>query len=261
MSRAHQLLVAIVGATLLFLAAIATWYLTLIANVAVSPSIPWFVAADLLALYACLRYLRSQAVLARPFALRPVSKQALLFGVSGTVACYCLAVVEGAFGAMRLGPFEGVPRASNATSVTAVLFLPIYVGICEEMIFRGALQTRLERAIGPPAAIALTTVLFLAVHLQRPDFATQWMFLATLSIVLGVVVSKFDSLPLCVLLHASTNFVSVGLTWAFGPFSLSDLSSAALLVVACFGTACGVLALLSLRLGHWQVPVDRSDRL
>lgn len=244
---------------MLFLCAIVIWYVTLIANARLSPSIPWFVAADLLALYAGYRYLLSQNVLVRALSLKPVGKQAWLFGVGGMLACSCLAVLQGTFWGMRLGLVGRVPGASDITSATALLFLPIYTGICEELVFRGALQTRLSRTLDPPAAIIFTTVLFLAVHYQRSDFAMQWMFLAALSIVLGIVASKFDSVPLCVLLHGSVNFVSAGVTLAFGPFSLTELSCGARLAVACLGAACAAVAILSMRLKGSRAIHERGD--
>jgi membrane protease YdiL (CAAX protease family) len=247
LSRTQELVAAVTGAALLVPATIAIWYVTLIANLAVSPSIPWFVVLDLLGLFGLFRYLKSQDLLSSSFALQPASKRALVFGVTGMVACYCLAVIEGAFGGMRLGPLIEVASGANNTSVTAVLVLPVYAGISEEMIFRGALQTRLARTFGPVVAIALTTILFLGVHLQRSDFVTQWMFFAMLSIVLGTIASRLGSVPLCIVLHAGTNFVSVAVTWWFGPFLLANLRGWVLVPIACLGIACALLALASLR--------------
>ena len=49
----------------------------------------------------------------------------------------------------------------------SVWFSLLFVPFAEESIFRGWLQTRLERVIGPGSAVLLSAVLFSAMHMQH----------------------------------------------------------------------------------------------
>lgn len=58
-----------------------------------------------------------------------------------------------------LGPRLGLP---------AIVFVSLCAGVGEEALFRGGLQTFLGEQVGAPAAIALSSVLFAAIHLGKP---------------------------------------------------------------------------------------------
>lgn len=58
-----------------------------------------------------------------------------------------------------LGPRLGLP---------AIVFISLCAGVGEEALFRGGLQTFLGEQVGAPAAIALSSALFAAIHLGKP---------------------------------------------------------------------------------------------
>jgi membrane protease YdiL (CAAX protease family) len=78
-------------------------------------------------------------------------------------------------------------------------------GIVEELLFRGYLQSRLLRRWPPVAAIALSTLLFAAAHMD-PLHVVGVM---PLGIWLGVVAWRTGSVWPAVLCHASNNAVAL----------------------------------------------------
>lgn len=238
-------LVVLRGALILF-GGILLWHAALIANAILSPSIPWFVGMAAGGLYLVARYVRRSEFIETRLALRSVNGFALQFGVTATTACLCIAILQGSFAHLQLGPLAAPVHASPLVTNLAVLLLPGYAAVIEELSFRGAIQTSLEKLLGSKVAIAATTLLFLGVHVQKADFASQWMFYLSFSVVLGIVAARYGSLALCVLLHVTVNLVSVAIAWAFGPFQLGNLSEAAqvaLTALALAGTASALVVL------------------
>ena len=81
----------------------------------------------------------------------------------------------------------------------------ILVGTFEEMLFRGMVQTTLEIRHSPLPAIALTAVLFGAVHLD------PWRFLQfiVLGFFLGILAWKSKSIIPSAIVHAQNNLIAV----------------------------------------------------
>lgn len=242
----RPIVIGLGGGLLLLAGTTILWSFVLALNIRTFPSVPWFVVIDIGALYLAARYLKRRDASSDRLDFDSLTTQSLAFGVGGVAACYCLGVVEGAIAGIQIGPMVSVPGLSAFGSNVAVLFLPVYAAVSEELTFRGLVQCNLERIFKPHWAILVTSALFLAVHVQRPDFAAQWVFLVSLSIVLGIVAAKFRSLILCIILHAAANFIVVVLAWALGPFRLHELSVAATGLIAALafvsaGVAVGVL--------------------
>lgn len=95
-----------------------------------------------------------------------------------------------------------------------VLVLPF----CEELLFRGFLQASIERVARPFVAVAITSVLFAALHpfpQSVPIFA--------LSLILGGVVLRTRNLCASWSVHALHNGIMFALLW-FGPEQWRSLS-------------------------------------
>lgn len=106
----------------------------------------------------------------------------LIYGLAGAAAALPLAW---AVGFIRLADWKGLPLTAAAALGTFLGILWV-VALSEEFFFRGLLQQWLEQLTArPAAALALTSVLFGAVHLGFRQFPNwQFAFLAT---VMGVV--------------------------------------------------------------------------
>lgn len=237
------------GALLLF-GGISLWHLALLVNAVLSPAIPWFVVTAVCVSYLATRYMsRSEAIRSR-LALHSMNGWALAFGASASIACVSVAILEGSFAGLPLGPLTAPVDASPLVTNLAILLLPVYAAVIEELAFRGAIQTTLEERLGTRAAIAIATLLFLGGHIQRADFAAQWLFYLTFSLTLGIVAAKFRSLVLCMVLHVAVNFISVLATWAFGPFHLGNLTLAAKVFITLIAIVGAGVAFLIMRNGR-----------
>lgn len=111
-----------------------------------------------------------------------------------------------------LGVLHVVPAAPGSWEQGALLALAILApaALTEELGLRGYAFTLLQRAWGPGAAIAISSVLFGLLHLFNPG-VTPWSvaMVALAGVFLAVVRLAFDSLWAAWLAHLAYNFVQV----------------------------------------------------
>ena len=135
----------------------------------------------------------------------PVVQGALALGIGLTgwgVAVLLLELVS-----LALGPVpaaEGLQPASTADWLIVVAVAAMLPALCEETLFRGALQGVFERR-GPVPGVLLTGVLFGAFHLVPHTMLPA----AFLGIVLGTLVVRTGSILAGVLAHFGNNFMAV----------------------------------------------------
>jgi len=129
-----------------------------------------------------------------------------------------LAGVQGPSSAMTTQLSE--TWAFAAFAVMAVVFVPV----AEEVLFRGAVQRRLAPAVGAWPAIVLATLSFLSVHLLNfvggslLGLALAFGTLTGVSVVIGYVYHRAESLGVPVVVHVTYNAVvfGVGLSGLLG---------------------------------------------
>jgi len=109
----------------------------------------------------------------------------------------------------------------GAVGIVALAFLP---GICEEVLFRGALQPRL--------GLAATAVLFTSIHTQ---YALSFATLAVFALAIGLgLIRKYMSTTASVACHSGYNLlVGIGLSGAF--FFIAVAIELALIAAAGYG--------------------------
>lgn len=89
--------------------------------------------------------------------------------------------------------------------VLLIFTVVIFAGVIEEMLFRGFLQTTMERGRRIPIAIAVTAAVFAILH-----FNPWWMLqIFGLGIVLGVMAWRSRSIWPGVVIHMTNNAVSL----------------------------------------------------
>ena len=111
----------------------------------------------------------------------------------------------------HLAAAGGVARA--AWAVAGVGLAPVI----EETVFRGALFTGLERSWGPAAAVALTTVLFAALHL--PDIGAYWpaaSAVTLLGLVTALLRARTGRIAPSIAAHSAFNLVMVLTVYGLG---------------------------------------------
>lgn len=125
-----------------------------------------------------------------------------------------LAVLLGAFENSALDAFErlclAVSPAGFAVLLVAGSVLP---GFGEELLFRGFMQPRFVARWGAPAGIAITSLLFGAMHMDL----MQGIFAAGMGAVAGWVTWRTGTLWPAMVAHAANNATSFILTRALGP--------------------------------------------
>ena len=94
---------------------------------------------------------------------------------------------------------------STGEMLLLVFTVVIFAGVIEEMLFRGFLQTALERGRRPSIAIAVTAAVFAILH-----FNPWWMLqIFGLGIVLGLMAWRSQSIWPGVVIHMTNNAVSM----------------------------------------------------
>jgi hypothetical protein len=105
-----------------------------------------------------------------------------------------------------LARFRAVVLALPPGRVVALtLVIGLVPGLCEELFFRGYVQTRLVARFGAPRAVVAAGLLFGAVHLDP----VQSPLAAALGVYLGLVALRAGSIWPAVAAHAANNMIAV----------------------------------------------------
>lgn len=186
----------------------------------------------------------SAVVLARATAGRPWAGQ---FGIRTTrfwpafwwlVAAWVVFILFSAVWAAALGidesddlPAELGADESTLALIAVAVLVTVVAPIAEEFFFRGFCFTALRRWLGLVPAVALTGVIFGAIHLG----GTSVEFLAPLAVfgaLLCLLYVKTGSILPCMVLHALNNSLALGVTqgWSW-EVPLVMVGSCAVIVV------------------------------
>ncbi len=113
-----------------------------------------------------------------------------------------------------------------------LLLIAVLPGICEELLFRGALLGLARDGLPDGVAVAVVAVAFGILHLDAPRLLPT----ATLGVVLGLLVLRTNSLVPAILAHMANNAVALGLSAlddpdaaVFGASGAAGLAAVALL--------------------------------
>jgi membrane protease YdiL (CAAX protease family) len=144
-------------------------------------------------------------------------------------------------------------------------------GVCEEIGFRGYMQRPIEKRHGPVAGVAVSSIFFMLLHLNK-----SWSLLAMTPIVLGagillgVLACKSGTLVFCIIGHTLMDIGLFAYWWAQiagsfeqRPISETGLDLAVFLEVGVFGVSAALFALATNRLTdqwlHQRVISVRRD--
>lgn len=102
-----------------------------------------------------------------------------------------------------------IDRSSGAAAIAGALAVAIVAPIGEELLFRGALLRSLQRRFRPGVAVAITSVVFAAVHpLLDPSAILAVVPLLILSVVSGIAAVRSGSLSRSIWLHVGFNAIT-----------------------------------------------------
>jgi membrane protease YdiL (CAAX protease family) len=126
-------------------------------------------------------------------------KAALLFPAA-LVLSILLAEIEYSI----ITPGALIPEASLAQFALISVVMFVFVGLTEELLFRGILQRVLEDRIGYWPGLMLTSLLFGMMH-SAYSALTELLFAAGIGLLFGLIYDRTDSLLLITTIHASLN--------------------------------------------------------
>ena len=127
-------------------------------------------------------------------------------------------------------------------------------GVCEEFLFRGAIQTNLRR-FGRSNAILISAFLFSMMHQN----AAQTLYTFAAGIVLGLIYEMTGSIWCTTVLHIINNFVSTTESAIF--YAIEDMvaSSLAIAVFEMLLIVLGVLSAVILVVRFFSKKTDLRD--
>ena len=109
-----------------------------------------------------------------------------------------------------------IPDLSPVNLLKLTIIMIFVVGLIEEFIFRGIIQTRLEEFLGPAGGILLASLLFGVMH---SSYGTPYEMIYTFFAggTLGYLFYRTKSLSLVIMIHGFINVFLFGLIPHLGP--------------------------------------------
>jgi membrane protease YdiL (CAAX protease family) len=162
----------------------------------------------------------TQAARRENFRETKLSSVTWIWGLAGSLL-FVIAFQSGVFTLFRLFPYPAeqfVPPAYVA-QIPAAFLWPLVVmaslvaGVCEETGFRGYMQRPLEARYGPAVAISLTSLLFIALHLNQTWIASLFVPGLIASVMLGTLAYVSRSLIPSIIGHAVMDVFNFGYWW------------------------------------------------
>jgi membrane protease YdiL (CAAX protease family) len=143
-----------------------------------------------------------------------------IWGLAGALL-FVVAFQSAVFTLFRLFPYpaEQFAPPSYVAQIPTALLWPLVVmaslvaGICEETGFRGYMQRPLETRYGPAAAISMTSLLFIASHLNQAWIGALFVPGLLASVMLGVLAYASRSLIPSMIGHAVMDVFNFGYWW------------------------------------------------
>jgi membrane protease YdiL (CAAX protease family) len=204
-----------------------TWGLLAAVNLRFTPRVPWSGPAMAALLWLYWRYLSTR----RKDQLRAKSLAPRVWRLALLGAGSAVAAVWASFAALR-DVLHIAPQASDLAHFPVWTILPLIVigsavaGVTEEAGFRGAMQVLLERAYGPVAAIAITSILFVLVHLTHGAAVLPFLpFYFVVAVVYGLLAYLTGSILPSMVLHFAGDVLMFALRYAAVRFGAAPIAS------------------------------------
>lgn len=125
--------------------------------------------------------------------------------------------------------------------------------LCEELLFRGYVQTRLNRRIGPALGIFLSSALFALFHWDLMHVVAVF----PLGVYLGIIAWRSASLFPAMLGHFVNNSISV-VAVVLGPESQDQAPSMEMALFLMVVIGVGLMAAVLTAIAMWRLPVPRG---
>ena len=172
------------------------------------------VVTEVLFIIPAIIYVRAKRLpMAQSLAWRPIPARDVLagaiLGVTGLGTAQAVGMLlEPIIGA---GPPLDYLQLDSPGRLVALLFCGAALpGICEETLFRGAVQETLSR-LGPTKAVLITTILFTLIHVDPWSMIPIFL----LGLMLGILAWRTGSIFPSMIAHAASNATAFALLYFF----------------------------------------------
>jgi membrane protease YdiL (CAAX protease family) len=200
------------------------WGAMAIANVKLTPALPWsavampVVLAGLGLFLAGRTWLRWGAGARRALVpLAPVTREAWSWSVAaGVVGIIALAGLWTVLGSLVRTAPNALPDTHGVPLWTAIPMLLVSIvaaPLTEEIAFRGYAMGLLRRHFGPISALVVSSVMFAAAHLTHGLYPTKLIVYLLVGLGLAATVWRTGSLLPAMIVHSFGDFVFFTLVW------------------------------------------------
>lgn len=224
LNQAGVIVAALVVAFAITAVGQALWGVMAIANVKLTPAVPWsalampVILAGLVAFLAGRGWPRWGADARRALVpLAPVSREAWIWslaaGVVGVIALAGLWTVLGSL--VRVAP-NAIAGANGAPLWTAIPMLVVAIAaapLTEEIAFRGYAMGLLRRHFGAIGAMLISSLMFAAAHLNYGLYPTKLVVYFLVGLGLAATVWRTGSLLPAMVVHSFGDLVFFTLVW------------------------------------------------
>ena len=125
-----------------------------------------------------------------------------------SLACLAIGIVLGTGEYFILRPAPAFPAFEVKYLIRDMIYMLLFVGLGEELLFRGLLQRDLAKVFGVKGGLILASLIFAVMHLtwrSLPELA--FVFIAGL--ILGALYWKTKNLALPIIVHGANNVMLV----------------------------------------------------
>ncbi len=173
-------------------------------------SLPWFYikqellfpAVYLILIALCVWYIQDADLSLSDIGVRlPQSKNILIISLF-------IGIFTGSIEYMILRPSPPTPNFNIGYFLYTSLTMGAFVGIGEELLFRGILLTNLEKVLDPRLALVLDSLIFTILHFTWRIFS-EIVFVFAVGLIVGFIFQLTRSLLPPIILHAINNIVLV----------------------------------------------------
>lgn len=175
-------------------------------------SLPWFYIKQellfpgvyLILIALCVWYMKNASLVPRDVGLQlPPSKKVL--GVSLVIG-----VFTGAIEFLILRPPPALPHLTVGYLLQTTLVMVVFVGLGEELLFRGILLTNLEKVLDARLALVMDALVFTILHFTW-RIVSEIVFVFLVGLLVGFIFQRTRSLLPPIILHAINNIVLIAI--------------------------------------------------
>jgi len=202
--------------------------LIFIANMSLSPSIPWLLPVGLTYLWVMFQFFNGQwgfrsTAIARRESMRARrldrAEWAVALGAAFPVMIFFIAVTMISY-RLVVVPSEELPMPDMPwwSTYSVLLMISIVAGVSEEVGFRGYIQSPLEKRYGPVIAICVASALFWIAHLNHANGVPRVGALFIMGASLGTLAWCARSIWPAIIAHATADtLIFMGSVSSIGP--------------------------------------------